>query len=405
VPVSEDTFQPGHTYDNVYLIVIDASGYSSIVRRNPLDRAAHAFDQLRERAVTRVHKVAGRRRCPRAELWTWRGDGGILAVHDEHESVARDVALTAARDILQVDLPHLRDRLRRTELRGELHLRIAVHKGTIRYTADGQTGTIHSPVINLAAHLEELTPPDCLAISEAVHQVAGPHAEAYEPVGDYEGSHVYLMAPSGSAQDARRAWLTKVGLTASTPVFAQPQRPSQAEKVRLVRAARTDIVDFGTALHTSSGYLTTAERPARYRDAVLDFLTRGGTYRAVLLDPSCEAAATLSQYRDENLPDKIRSSITAFGRFKQRHGSVTDQFHVYQSRAFPGFAAIAVDVHSADAMILYSPYFMRMKFPDIHIEHADSPHYLATTSAGPLLIQLAALLAATLNANNLERVL
>jgi hypothetical protein len=36
-----DGFLPGHTYDNVYLIVVDASGYSSIVRRNPLDRAAH----------------------------------------------------------------------------------------------------------------------------------------------------------------------------------------------------------------------------------------------------------------------------------------------------------------------------------------------------------------------------
>jgi class 3 adenylate cyclase len=398
-----DGFHAGHTYDNVYLIVVDASGYSSIVRHNPLDRAAHAFDQLRDRAVGRVHKAAGKLRCARAELWSWRGDGGILAVHDENESVARDVVLTAARDILRLELRQVRDGLRRTELNGELRLRVAVHKGTIRYAADGQSGAIHSPVINLAAHLEELTPPDCLAISEAVYQVAGPHADQFELVGRHENSNVYLMAPSGSPQDARRAWLAKAGLSGSTPMSAQPQRPSQAEKSRLVAAARSDVLDLGTALRTCSRAMTTTERPARYRDAVLDFLARGGTYRAVLLDPSCEAAATLSRYRNEDLPAKIRSSIVAFGRFKERHGAVTDGLHVYQSRAFPGFAAIAVDLGAADAMILYSPYLMSTL--DIHIEHGDSPHYLATTASGSLLAGLATMVAATLDNGALERVL
>lgn len=398
-------FSPGSTYDNVYLLVVDASGYSSIVRGNPLDRAAHAFDLLRERAVARVHETAAARSCARASLWSWRGDGGMLAVHDESESVARDVALDAARDILRVDLPAVRESLRHTELRGELRLRVAVHKGTIRYTEDGRTGAIHSPVINLAAHLEELTPPDCLAVSEAVYQVAGRHADAFELVGDHEGSNVYLTTPTGTPQDAHRAWLTKSGLAGSSPVFVQPQRPSQLEKVRLVRAARADVIDFGTALRTSSGYLTTAERPAHYRDAVLDFLARGGTYRAVLLDPSCPATATLSEYRGENLPKKIRNSVIAFGRFKERHGKVTENLHVYQTRAFPGFAAIAVDLNSADTMILYSPYLMSMKAPAIHIEHGDTPHYLATTSSGRLLAELVALLRTALEPATLERVL
>ena len=287
--------------------------------------------------------------------------------------------------------------------RSELRLRVAVHKGTVPYAADGHTGTIHSPVINLAAHLEELTPPDCLAISEAVYQVAGRHAPAFEHVGDHEGSDVYLMTPGGSAQDARRAWLATVGLSDSKPVFAQPQRPSQAEKARLVGAARGDVVDLGTALRTSSGYLTTAERPARYRDAVLDFLSRGGTYRAILLDPSCEAAATLSRYRNEDLPRKIHDSIVAFGQFKERHGPVTGNLHVYQARAFPGFAAIAVDLDSPDPMILYSPYLMSAL--DIHVEHGDSPHYLATTSSGVLLSDLTALVDATIDSGALERVL
>lgn len=398
-----DGFLPGRTYDNVYLIVLDASGYSSIVRRNPLDRAAHAFDELRERAVTRVGKVAGKARCARAELWSWRGDGGILAVHDENESVARDVALTAARDVLRIDLPRVRDSLRRTELKGELRLRVAVHKGTIRYGVNGGPGAIHSPVINLAAHLEELTPPDCMAISEAVYEVAGRHADAFVHVGRHENSNVYLMTPSDSAQDARRAWLAKAGLAGSTPVSAQPQRPSQEQKARLVAAARSDVLDLGTALRTCSRALTTTDRPARYRDAVLDFLARGGTYRAVLLDPSCAATATLSQYRNEDLQTKIRTSIVAFGAFKERHGLVTDRLHVYQSRAFSGFAAIAVDLDSPDPLVLYSPYLMSVL--NIHIEHGDSPHYLATTASGSLLRYLSKLVSITIASGPLERVL
>jgi class 3 adenylate cyclase len=398
-----DGFLPGRTYDNVYLIVVDASGYSSIVRRNPLDRAAHAFDELRERAVARVVKVAGKLRCARAELWSWRGDGGILAVHDENESVARDVALTAAREVLRIDLRQVRNSLRRTELKGELRLRVAVHKGTIRYGSNGGSGAIHSPVINLAAHLEELTPPDCLAISEAVYEVAGRHADAFVHVGRHENSNVYLMTLSGSAQDARRAWLTKAGLAGSTPVSAQPQRPSQEEKARLVAAARSDVLDLGTALRTCSRALTTTDRPARYRDAVLDFLGRGGTYRAVLLDPSCAATATLSQYRNEDMPAKIQTSIDAFGQFKERHGLLADSLHVYQSRAFLGFAAIAVDLGSPDPLILYSPYLMSVL--DIHIEHGDSPHYLATASSGDLLSGLTELVVAVVDNGSLRRVL
>jgi class 3 adenylate cyclase len=401
--MADDTFRPGETYDNVYLIVVDASGYSSIVRRNPLDRAAHAFDQLRERAVARVHRTSSKLHCARTALWSWRGDGGMLAVHDENESVARDVALTAARDILRVDLRQVRESLRRTELRGELRLRVAVHKGTIRYSADGQTGAIHSPVINLAAHLEELTPPDCLSISEAVFEVAGRHADAFELVGDHESSNVYLTTPTGDPRDARRAWLTKVGLTGSTPVFAQPQRPSQVEKSRLIQAARADVIDLGTALRTCARALTTTERPARYRDSVLEFLSRGGTYRCVLLDPTCEATATLSRYRNENLPEKIRASIVLFAQFKDRHGSVTDGLHVYQSQIFPGFAAITVDLTAAEAVILYSPYLMNTV--DLQVEHGDTPHYLSTITSGRLHQDLVALLTSTLDSATLERVL
>jgi class 3 adenylate cyclase len=398
------SFQPGYTYENVYLIVVDAAGYSSFVRFNPRDQAARAFDLLRERIAARLDTAAAELRCARAELWSWHGDGGIFTIHDDDESAARDVALTTAQDILRLDVEHVRAELRRIGMTGQLRIRLAVHKGTIRFSANGRTGAIHSPEINFAAHLEEVSPPDCVAISEDVHETAGRHADAFTFVGEFEDHKIYLSTPSGTPTDAKRAWLSTTGLTQSWPVFAQPQRPSQQEKARLVSAATTDIIDLGTALRTSARYLTTTERPAHYRDAVLDFLARGGTYRCILLDPSCAAAATLSEYRQENLPAKIRTSITEFAHFKQRHAPAADRLHVYQSCAFPGFGAIAIDLHTSDPMILYSPYLMSMKPLNISIDHGDSPHYFVTNSSGPLRVSLANL-TRLISPELLERVL
>jgi hypothetical protein len=389
------------TCEGVYLLMLDASGYSTVVRHNPRDQAARIFDLLRERVLARVATLSAEFRCARADLWSWRGDGGILAIHDENESVARDVALTAANDIVRLDLTQVRLELERLGLRGNLRLRLAVHKTTI--TSNGQTGTIHSPEVNFIKHLEEATPADCIAISEDVHQSAGHHADLFVFAGTYEGRGVYLKAATGDGTDARHAWLSSAGLTGSRPVLAHPERPSQAEKARLIAVAKRDILDSGTALRTSARYLVTTERPAYYRDAVLDFLRRGGTYRCVLLDPYCEATDTLSAYRQEDLPAKIRSSITEFAQFKERFAPLADNLRVYQTRAFPGFGAITADLDSPAPLILMCHYMMAMKSLNIHIEHADAPHYLVTSGSGSVLERLASLLRAT--TATLDRVL
>jgi class 3 adenylate cyclase len=396
-------FVGGQTYENVYLIAVDASGYSTIVRHNPRDHAASAFDLLRERVLARVTTLATRLRCSQAQLWTWRGDGGILAIYDDNESVARDVALTAARDILRLDLEQIRAELRPLPLRGHLRLRLAVHKSTIRFTPNEATGQIHSPDVNFVVHLQETTPPDSVAISSAVFDSAGPHADLFTFVGTYEDHNVYLLTSTGDPAHARQAWLRTTGLTGFSPVFTHPQRPSQAEKARLIAAAQHDVVNLGTALRTSARYLVTTERPALFRDAVLDFLHRGGTYRGILLDPHCEATATLSEYHQENLATKIRASITEFADFKQRHSPETKNLHIYQSQVSPGFAALAADLNSRDPIILYSPYLMAMKPLGIQIDRSDSPHYLAVS--GPVLASLADILRSISSPTSLDRVL
>lgn len=189
--MSVGKFEADTTYDNVFFIFIDASGHSSIVLKNPGDRAGGAFDLLQERVLRRITKSASKHRCQRVALWSWQGDGGLFVIHDDDESVARDTSLEASSDLLSLDLTHLQDEFRCSGVRGELHIRVAIHKGSLRYIADGQQGSIHSSDINFAAHLEKATPVDTVAISEDVYRVAGDHADSYKFVGRFEDRNVY----------------------------------------------------------------------------------------------------------------------------------------------------------------------------------------------------------------------
>src|SRR3712207_2808200 len=81
------------TYDNTYFVFVDAAGHSTIFTNNPRDLASEGFDLLRERTIARLVKVAGSRRCAVARRWHWAGDGGVLVVHGERESVAVATAL------------------------------------------------------------------------------------------------------------------------------------------------------------------------------------------------------------------------------------------------------------------------------------------------------------------------
>ncbi|MFD0447674.1 hypothetical protein ACFQ10_43545 [Streptomyces indonesiensis] len=399
-----EPFQPDHTYDQVYLLFVDTSGYSTIVRSNPRDRAAHAFDLLRERMRARIEQFSAQHRCARGDLWSWRGDGGFFAVHDDRESVARDVALEAARTFLTLDLRHLRDEFAQAGVDGELHVRMALHKGAIRHTGEGRTGTIHSPDINLAAHLEKATPPDCLAVSEDVYRTAGPYAELFAHVGSHEGKDVYLMAGDGGPGGAAKAWLAGRGLADGAPVHAYPERPSPQEKARLLDAADEEVLDMGTALRTTSGQLVTTERPARFRDAVLGLLRRGGTYHCYLLDPSSDAAATLSRQYQEDMARKIKDSLERFGRFKERYGAEADGLRVYQTEEFPGFSALTIDMRGPSGLILYSSYLMGTSRYGV-IERGDMPHYLIGPAAGRVYTRIRQLAEARVSEGQAQRVL
>ncbi|HEX6354225.1 hypothetical protein [Actinophytocola sp.] len=370
------------TYDNAYFIFIDAAGHSTIIRNNPRDRAADGFDLLKERTDLRLERTAKNNGCATAQVWHWAGDGGFLIVHDDRESVSVATALQVARCLLETDLEHLRDEFTHLGIKGMLHLRIAVHKGALRYRGPKYRELLYGPAINLAAHLEKATPPDSVAISADVHRAGGEYVDGFELVGAFEGTDVYVLTIGEGT--AVRSWLATNGLAGGTQVLAYHERPSQHEKARLVDAAHSEIVEIGSALHTCANYLVTRERPARYRQAVLDFLDRGGTYRCVLVDPASPAAELVGRQRGEDLPAKITESLSMFTRFKEAHVGRAERLEISLTQTYPAMAAFTVDIHEPQALLLYSPYLSPIG-PDVeHEQRADMPHYLLSRLTGAL---------------------
>jgi class 3 adenylate cyclase len=401
--MADGGFRAGQVYDNVYLLFVDCAGHSAAVSSNPRDRVTWAYDLFHERVVGRLTKTATEHGCARAEAWRWAGDGGFLVVHDDAESVARDTTLDVARHLLAEDLPQLRREFERSGIAGRLRIRAAVHKGPLRYVGDGLQGLVYSPDINFAAHLERATPPDTVALSEDVYRVAGPYADMCEPAGVFEGRTVYLMMPVDRHGDGLRSWLATRGLPSGVPVHAYLQRPSQYDKACLVDAAVSEVVDLGTVLNTCSNYLVTTERPARYRDATLDFLGRGGVYRCVLMDPRSRPEG-IELAGGADLVDRIERSVDRFRRFKQRHGSLADNLRVYYTRGYPGLASLVVDSDRPHAMYLYSPY-LHTSASGRGLERGDMPHYFVSRSTGPLFEAVRATVGALIADEVTERIL
>lgn len=377
-----NTLVSGQNYPNMYFLFVDASGHSTVVAKNPVDVASRAYDLLERRILERLRSSASPTRCEYHERWGWQGDGGLFMLYDKDESVALKTALDFVQRLLDIDLPALQKEFTAESILGELHLRIAVHKGTLSYLSDERRGSIHSAALNFAAHLEKATPKDCAAISGEVYNVIRADQKQFFKVGTFEGHEVALYSPGRSQLDLTRAWYALHGFD-SMRIQAMYERPSAENKAALLRTTRAEVIDLGTALHTCSEYLITTQRPAIYRDTVLELLRRGCKYCCFLLDPDGATAEQHGRERGEDLVSKIRQSIKSFQRFQREHPAEAAYLEVYSYNHYTGFAALGIDVTQADALLLYSPYLApRVGWTP---ERGDMPHYLVgPSSAAPL---------------------
>ena len=118
----------------------------------------------------------------------WSGDGG-MALFPGPSSQARSVE--AALGVVGI-LAGLNARENATG--PEVRLRLAVHTGVFAMPQD--PGNIHSPAINLAAHLEESAAPNTVAITEEVREALTPELAArFRECEPFEGNRVFSCGP------------------------------------------------------------------------------------------------------------------------------------------------------------------------------------------------------------------
>lgn len=378
-------FQMNHVYDNVYLVFIDASGHSNIVRNNPNDISSGAFDLLFDKIKMRLVKGATDNRCETAFVWSWLGDGGMIAIYDSRENVSLKTTVDFAQSILSLDLDSIRNEFKNDNIDGELHIRIAIHKGTIKFNEAGKQGFIHSSDINWGAHLEKATPIDSIAISKEVYNVL-PQEKKKEfiAVGSFENKDVYIFNPKLSDKLIVQSWIAVQGVSGVSFIQSYMERISQRDKAKLINSAHKTVIDFGTTLNTCSNYLFATERPLLYREAVFNLLKRGGYFKCYMLSPNSKGANQLINLRGEDTNGKLNTSITRFRNFKNQYKDMTEKFEVYQYDLNPNLAAMIIDPEEDDSVCVFSPYLNVINESGIGAGRADMPHYIVSKKSGGL---------------------
>ena len=370
-------FLKGQVYENVYLVFVDASGHSNVVRSNPRDVSAQAFDLLYERIAGRLQRVVTKKRCEIAVVWSWLGDGGMIAIHDNSENLSLATTLEFVQDVLKLDLPNLKSEFENENINGELHIRIAVHKGAIKYTDDGQQGFIHSSDINWGAHLEKATTQDSISISKDIYDIL-PSAKKkdFVSVGKFEEREAYVFTPNTDESRVKLNWRASQGFSEMELVQCYLERISQKDKAELIDTAKDTVIDFGTTLNTCSNYLFSTERPVPYRDAVCRLLERGGKFICYMLSPESPGSRQLIELRKEDTDQKLRNAMSRFQQYKSNNPTLTKNFKVFQFDNNPNFAAMIIDPESDDSVCLYSPYLSVISQEGAG--RADMPHYLVS---------------------------
>ncbi len=375
----------GQTYTDVYFLKVDVSGHSTIVAGNPSDIVNRFFDHFESSVFAAVDDTKKLHDCGYAEFWGWEGDGGLCVIYDRSESVALQTAVESAVNLLDYKLQPLQDALRRLGARGELHMRIALHRGSFTYKGYGRHGSIHSKDLNFVAHLEQVAPRDTLVISRDVHQrcptdLAGRFSALPFRFENYEVFAYSICSDSEAAFE----WAARVPIAESVPVNLLPRRYSEQDKASIVQYAQSEVVDLGTALSTCSQYLVSTARPAPYRAAVKSLLERGVRYLCLALDPDTDIAETYASERGEaGLRTKIRASIRRMEKFAAAVSATRGSFELHLYSSLPHFAGIVVDRNDG-GLLLYTPYLPNIG-ERFMIERADSPHLVMSARSVPTL--------------------
>ncbi|MCK5250528.1 MAG: adenylate/guanylate cyclase domain-containing protein, partial [Spirochaetaceae bacterium] len=172
----------GRNYD-VTVASMDIVGSSELVKKFGRKTMEKFYSYFWSTLGERMTAYDGR-------IWSWAGDGGILAfTFKNHKVRAARFAIEMQR-VMPLINAHSRNPIDES-----VAIRIGMHSGKVAFMAD--TGKMISDVINLAAHLEKRgTQPGFISITEIIWKFLPPKLqEMFDPVGDFEGL-LHLSSPN-----------------------------------------------------------------------------------------------------------------------------------------------------------------------------------------------------------------
>jgi len=258
--MSELLFKNGVDYNRVYFFRVDASGHSTIVENNPDDLVNKSFDLLEQAVYSAIDENCKIYGCEYARFWGWQGDGGLCVFYDHNESTTVQTAIHSAISILEDKLKELRNHFAKLKLKGQINLRISVHKGAFTYKGDEHHGSIHSKELNFVCHLESQTPKNCLTISEDVLLCCNNEMKKiFQPLDfEFEGKKVYVFSSTYS-NNFHFEWIGNVNFHDSFKATVLSQRLSEQEKTKILSHAQSEVIDVGTTHRTCSYYLRSTQ--------------------------------------------------------------------------------------------------------------------------------------------------
>lgn len=176
---------------------VDVVGHSRITRDNPSTTVEEVFDALEHHVETLAREHHGR-------IWSWAGDGGLLAFHEGTRTQKVADAVNAGRRLLE-SLPKFNEEHPFETPEASVRLRVAVHCGMAKYRE--ATGRIHSREVNFVAHLEHSrTHADSVSISSDVYrELPATHRREFTHAGVFEDVTIYTSDLDRGARFPKRA--------------------------------------------------------------------------------------------------------------------------------------------------------------------------------------------------------
>jgi hypothetical protein len=149
------------------------------------------------------------------------------------------------------------------------------------------------------------------------------------------------------------------------------QRPTLDDKADLMKLAKYEIIEFGTALHTFTNYMDSNMsfhaqdgEVSRYRDLIESRLKDGVNVTCVLLDPS---VATMLKELEPEFEEKVKTSLVYLEEFEASvsQKKYSGKFQIILYKALSHYSAIAIDATKDEGVILMSPYITGKRNSDI----------------------------------------